>query len=35
MEESLWIETVLGHLPAKVHEINRKAFAMGRAQIKA
>ena len=34
MEESLWIETVLGHLPAKVHEINRKAFAMGRAQIK-
>jgi indolepyruvate ferredoxin oxidoreductase beta subunit len=35
MEESLWIETVLVHLPAKVHEINRKAFAMGRAQIKA
>jgi indolepyruvate ferredoxin oxidoreductase beta subunit len=35
MEKSLWIETVLGHLPAKVHEINRKAFAMGRAQIKA
>ena len=35
MEESLWIETVLGHLPAKVHEINRKAFAMGRAQIEA
>jgi indolepyruvate ferredoxin oxidoreductase beta subunit len=34
MEESLWIETVLAHLPAKVHEINRKAFAMGRAQIK-
>jgi indolepyruvate ferredoxin oxidoreductase beta subunit len=35
MEESLWIETVLGHLPVKVHEINRKAFTMGRAQIKA
>jgi indolepyruvate ferredoxin oxidoreductase beta subunit len=34
MEESLWIETVLAHLPAKVHEINRKGFAMGRAQIK-
>jgi indolepyruvate ferredoxin oxidoreductase beta subunit len=33
--ESLWIETLLAHLPAKVHEINRKAFAMGRAQIKA
>ena len=35
MEESLWIETVLGHLPAKVHEINRKAFAVGRDQIEA
>jgi len=35
MEESLWIETVLGHLPAKVHEINRKAFAAGRTQIEA
>ncbi len=35
LEESLWIETILRHLPAKVHEINRKAFAMGRAQIKA
>jgi len=34
MEEALWMETILGHLPAKVHEINRKAFAMGRAQIK-
>jgi indolepyruvate ferredoxin oxidoreductase beta subunit len=35
IEESLWIETVLGHLPAKVHEINRKAFAVGRDQIEA
>jgi indolepyruvate ferredoxin oxidoreductase beta subunit len=35
MEESLWIETALGHLPAKVHEINRKAFAVGRTQIEA
>ncbi len=35
IEESLWIETVLRHLPAKVHEINRKAFAMGRAQTEA
>jgi len=34
MEEALWMETILGHLPAKVHEINSKAFAMGRAQIK-
>jgi indolepyruvate ferredoxin oxidoreductase beta subunit len=35
MEESLWIETVLGHLPAKVHGINRKAFGVGRDQIEA
>jgi len=35
MEEPLWIEAILRSLPAKVHEINRKAFAMGRAQIKA
>jgi indolepyruvate ferredoxin oxidoreductase beta subunit len=35
MEEALWTETILRFLPAKVHEINRKAFAMGRAQIKA
>jgi indolepyruvate ferredoxin oxidoreductase beta subunit len=34
MEEALWIEAILRFLPAKVHEINRKAFAMGRAQIK-
>jgi indolepyruvate ferredoxin oxidoreductase beta subunit len=35
MEEALWTEAILRFLPAKVHEINRKAFAMGRAQIKA
>lgn len=35
MEESLWIETVLGHLPVKVHEINKRAFAVGRDQIEA
>jgi indolepyruvate ferredoxin oxidoreductase beta subunit len=35
MEEALWVETVLRHLPQRVHEINKKAFLMGRAQIKA
>jgi indolepyruvate ferredoxin oxidoreductase beta subunit len=35
MEEALWTEAILRFLPAKVHEINRKAFAMGRAKIKA
>jgi len=35
MDEALWIETILRYLPAKVHEVNRKAFAMGRAQIEA
>ncbi len=35
LEEGLWVESILGHLPAKVHEINKKAFAMGRAQIEA
>jgi len=35
MDEALWIKTILRYLPAKVHGVNRKAFAMGRAQIKA
>jgi indolepyruvate ferredoxin oxidoreductase beta subunit len=35
MEEALWVETVLRHLPQRVHEVNKKAFLMGRAQIKA
>jgi indolepyruvate ferredoxin oxidoreductase beta subunit len=34
IEEALWMEAILRHLPAKVHEVNRKAFAMGRAQVK-
>ncbi|UCD72375.1 MAG: indolepyruvate oxidoreductase subunit beta [Syntrophobacterales bacterium] len=33
MEEILWIEAILGHLPPRLHEVNRKAFAMGRGQI--
>lgn len=35
IEEALWIEVILRHLPPRLHEVNRKAFAMGRAQIKA
>ena len=35
IEEAIWIEAILGHLPPRVHEVNRKAFAMGRGQIKA
>ena len=29
----LWLSTILKYLPAKVHELNRKAFAAGRDQI--
>jgi indolepyruvate ferredoxin oxidoreductase beta subunit len=29
----LWINTILKYLPAKVHELNRKAFSAGRDQI--
>jgi len=35
IEEAFWIEAILKNLSTKVHEVNRKAFAMGRAQIKA
>jgi indolepyruvate ferredoxin oxidoreductase beta subunit len=31
--EDLWLKTILNHLPLKVHELNRKAFAIGRDQI--
>jgi indolepyruvate ferredoxin oxidoreductase, beta subunit len=31
--EELWLKTILNHLPAKVHELNRKAFSSGRDQI--
>jgi len=33
VNESLWLDTILKHLPPKVHELNRKAFATGRDQI--
>jgi len=33
VKEEIWLKTILGHLPPKVHELNRKAFAAGRDQI--
>jgi indolepyruvate ferredoxin oxidoreductase, beta subunit len=29
----LWLNTILKHLPAKVHELNKQAFATGRDQV--
>jgi len=29
----LWLKTILNYLPAKVHELNKKAFSAGRDQI--
>jgi indolepyruvate ferredoxin oxidoreductase beta subunit len=31
--EDLWLKIILAHLPAKVHDINRKAFLAGRKEI--
>ena len=33
VEQDLWLKTILGHLPEKVHEMNKKAFSAGRDQI--
>ena len=33
VNEDLWLNTILNHLPAKVHELNKKAFSAGRDQI--
>ena len=33
VKEELWLKTILNFLPAKVHELNKKAFAAGRDQI--
>ena len=35
IEEGLWLKTILNYLPSKVHELNRKAFATGREQIRS
>ena len=31
--EDLWLSTILKYLPAKVHELNKKAFSTGRDQV--
>jgi indolepyruvate ferredoxin oxidoreductase beta subunit len=33
LNEDLWLKTILNYLPAKVHELNKKAFSAGREQI--
>jgi indolepyruvate ferredoxin oxidoreductase beta subunit len=33
VNEDLWLNTILDHLPPKVHDLNRKAFSAGREQI--
>jgi indolepyruvate ferredoxin oxidoreductase beta subunit len=35
IQDTLWLDPILGHLPPKVHDLNRKAFATGKEQIKA
>jgi indolepyruvate ferredoxin oxidoreductase beta subunit len=35
IEQAPWMEAILRHLPPRLHEVNREAFASGRAQIKA
>jgi len=34
IEEDLWMEAILRHLPPRLHEVNRQAFALGRTQMK-
>lgn len=34
LKEDLWLNTILNHLPSKVHELNREAFTAGRDQIR-
>ncbi len=33
IKENLWLNTILSYLPPKVHELNKKAFAVGRDQV--
>jgi indolepyruvate ferredoxin oxidoreductase, beta subunit len=33
IKEDVWVNTILNHLPPKVHELNRQAFAAGRQQV--
>jgi indolepyruvate ferredoxin oxidoreductase beta subunit len=34
IEEDLWMEAILRHLPPRLHEVNRQAFVLGRIQMK-
>ena len=33
VKEDLWLKIILNYLPPKVHELNRKAFSLGKEQI--
>ena len=33
MDEELWVKNILNHLPPKLHDLNRKAFQMGRGAV--
>jgi indolepyruvate ferredoxin oxidoreductase beta subunit len=33
IKEDLWLKTILGVLPPKVHDLNIRAFAAGREQV--
>ncbi len=33
VDENLWLKTILNYLPPKVHDLNRRAFSVGRDQI--
>jgi indolepyruvate ferredoxin oxidoreductase beta subunit len=33
VKEDLWLKIILSYLPPKVHELNRKAFSLGKEQI--
>ena len=33
MDEELWVKNILNHLPLKLHDLNRKAFQVGRGVV--
>ena len=33
MDEELWVKNIFSHLPPRVHDLNRKAFQMGREVV--
>jgi indolepyruvate ferredoxin oxidoreductase beta subunit len=34
VKEDIWLKIILNYLPPKVHELNKEAFILGRAEIK-